>query len=124
MKYKTHVCFNYQNWLIESVFISHVTQKSDEKWNMRQFEQMLLCQQNLSAVMLLRCGGEEQLARISYLLAAADISRRARRYCLLEKKSKIGQERSSMQQADHQCHHPTLFFFFIKRDLISVLSNC
>ena len=39
MKYKTHACFNYRNRLIERVFISHVTQKSAEKYNMLQFEQ-------------------------------------------------------------------------------------
>ena len=68
LEYKTLVCFNYQNWLIEIVFIFHVTQKSAEKWNMLQFEQTLLSQQNLSAVKLLRCAGANQLARISYLL--------------------------------------------------------
>ena len=57
MNYKTHVCFNYQNRLIESVIISHVTQKSAQKWNMLQFEQTLLSQKNLSAVKLLRCAG-------------------------------------------------------------------
>ena len=31
MKYKTRVCFNYQNWLIERVFSSLLTQKSAEK---------------------------------------------------------------------------------------------
>ena len=30
MKYRAHVCFNDQNWLIQSVFSSHITQKSAE----------------------------------------------------------------------------------------------
>ena len=69
MKYKAYVCFNYQNLLIEIVFISHITQKSAEKWNMRQFEQTLLSQQNLSAVNF-PVWGAEQLTRISYMLQA------------------------------------------------------
>ena len=31
MKYKTRVCFNYENWLIASVFISHIPRKSAVK---------------------------------------------------------------------------------------------
>ena len=53
---------------MESLFISHVTLKSDEKWNMLQFEQTLLCLQKLSAVKLLRCAAAEQLVCIVALM--------------------------------------------------------
>ena len=35
MKNRTHMWLNYHKWLIAKVFISHVTHKYTEKWNMQ-----------------------------------------------------------------------------------------
>ena len=79
MKYKAHVSFNYQNWFIEIVFISHVTQKSAEKWNMMQFEQTLSAKSVCCEIAPV-CG---RRAISTNILSAENTSRRARRCCLL-----------------------------------------
>ena len=86
-KYGTHVYFNYQNWWIERVhgqlwwvFISHVTLKSTEKWNMMHFEETLLSQQNLSAVAPV-CGLRAFDTYLSTRMSAPESSRRSSQYC-------------------------------------------
>ena len=81
MKYKSHMRFNYQNWLIESVFISHITDKSAENGTCCSLSRRCLaCKICLLWRIAPMCCSR---AIYTYILSAPDMSKRDRWCCLL-----------------------------------------